>query len=186
MRAALDMSWFDNRDDLGNFERFRTLSDDIKANWLAYCMATSLKASLSTKGNFHNPFHTMLGQIMEIDVATHWRPSAAEYFSKLRKPVILETIGNLGDPTLVSRYSNSKKGELAEAAEKIFSGEAFIDPEIKAKALAWVPEELGFAANDQDEVSVTTEAEDANLTEDDLQNAADELSEEQTAELVKA
>lgn len=183
MRDALDVSWFNSRDEVGNFERFRTLDDDIKASWLSYCMATSLKASLATKGNFQNRFHSMLGQIMEIDTAAHWRPTAAGYFSKLRKPVILETIGKLGDPTLVSRYSNSKKGDLADAAEKIFSGDALIDADIKQTALQWVPDELRFA--DDSETPEKDEAVEEHEAEEALE-AADENSSEAELEAVAA
>lgn len=186
IRRALDISWFDNRDDLGNFERFRALNDDIKASWLAYCMATSLKASLATKGNFHNPFHTMLGQIMEIDMAAHWRPSAADYFSKLRKPAILETIGRLGDPTLVSRYSNSKKGDLAEAAEKIFAGEAFVDPEIKTKALAWIPEDIGFDDTPEPAIEAAADADETSVEAANDDQTANKVDENNTSELVTA
>ncbi|HMS21770.1 ParB/RepB/Spo0J family partition protein [uncultured Sphingorhabdus sp.] len=153
IRESLDVSWFDHSDTNGNFQRFRELSDDVKAAWLAYSMARSLKATSATKNNFHNPFHTMLGAIMEIDTATHWRPTADNYFGKLKKSAILERIGELGDPSLVARYSSSKKGEIADAAEKIYSGNAIIDPEIKAKALAWVPEELRFKTEDVEEVA---------------------------------
>lgn len=153
LRETLDVNWFDYSDTNGNFQRFRELADDVKASWLAYCMAKSLKATLATKNNFHSPFHTMLGEIMEIDTAAHWRPTADNYFGKLKKSAILERIGELGDPTLVARYSSSKKGEIADAAEKIYSGTAMIDPEIKAKALVWVPDELRFKTEDVDEAA---------------------------------
>lgn len=73
-------------------------------------------------GNRGNVFHDHLGQLTGIDMAAWWRPTAANYFDRVSKAVILEALTDVGGPTLASRFSASKKGDLAASAERIFAG----------------------------------------------------------------
>ncbi|GBH33135.1 hypothetical protein [Sphingobium xenophagum] len=83
---------------------------------------------------------------MGIDVAAWWRPTALTYFDKLTKPGILALFEEIGGLELRMRYSGSKKHDLAASAERLFGGDVIIEPEIQERALAWLPEEMRFAA----------------------------------------
>ena len=99
----------------------------------------TLEASLNVSGNRGNIFHDYLGQITGIDMAAWWRPTAANYFDRVSKAVILEALTDVGGPTLASRFLASKKGELAASAERIFAGNFITEVEVKDRALAWLP-----------------------------------------------
>jgi ParB family chromosome partitioning protein len=45
---------------------------------------------------------------------------------------------------LALRYGTAKKSELATAAARLCAGDTIIEPETKAKALAWVPDVMRF------------------------------------------
>jgi ParB family transcriptional regulator, chromosome partitioning protein len=152
MLEELDTSWFKENDYIKSFASFRDIAEENKVQWLAYTMSCGLKASLHSEADFQNPFQDYLGTICEIDTAQHWRPTKDNYFGSVRRDTILEIISSLGDPTLAPRYAAAKKAELAEAAEKIFSGKALIEPDTKQNAIKWVPKELRFS--DQAEAPV--------------------------------
>lgn len=74
-------------------------------------------------------------------------PPAVNYFDRVPKARILEALDAVGGQDLVSRYSGSKKSELAVAAERIFSGNFIAEAGSKERALAWVPDLMKFAAH---------------------------------------
>jgi hypothetical protein len=78
-------------------------------------------------------------------MAAWWRPTAANYFDRVSKAVILEALTDVGGPTLASRFLASKKGELAASAERIFAGNFITEVEVKDRALAWLPAAMRFA-----------------------------------------
>ena len=39
---------------------------------------------------------------------------------------------------------NSKKGDIASSAERLFAGDAIVEPETKNAALRWVPDHMRF------------------------------------------
>jgi len=47
---------------------------------------------------------------------------------------------------MAASYMASKKGDLAQSCEKLFAGETIVAPEVKAAALAWVPDAIRFGA----------------------------------------
>lgn len=143
-REALDASWCGIADDVERFDAFRALPDDAKAAWAAQVTAASLEAKA---GYSHAlcPLHRRLGELLEVDVASWWRPTAANYFDRVPKATTLIAFGEVGGPVLASRYAASKKGEVAAAAEKLFAGEAITEAETQAAALAWLPDAMRFS-----------------------------------------
>jgi ParB family chromosome partitioning protein len=65
------------------------------------------------------------------------------FFDRIKKAQILSILGQF-DPEIALRYAAAKKSELATAAARLCSGDTIIEPEIKAKALAWVPDAMRF------------------------------------------
>jgi ParB family chromosome partitioning protein len=147
IRKNLDTSWSDHETVAARFDAFRTLDDDCRANWLAVCMASSIEASLGGQGiGRHNAFHDHLGQLLEIDVASWWRPSAGGYFARVRKAGMQRTLEAIGGPVLAARYASAKSAEMADACEKLCDGSAITEPEIRDAGLAWVPTAMRFDA----------------------------------------
>lgn len=141
-RASLPNDWASDEDSFSSFLAFRSLDDGVKAGWLAYAVSQSLKASLAC-GTHACTFQSRLGAEIGIDMAQHWRPGAENFFDRIKKAQILTILGGF-DPEIALRYAAAKKTELATAAARLCSGDTIIEPEIKAKALAWVPDVMRF------------------------------------------
>lgn len=141
-RASLPNDWASEEDSFASFLAFRSLDDGEKAGWLAYAVSQSLKASLAS-GTHASTFQSRLGSEIGIDMARHWRPGAENFFDRIKKAQILSILGQF-DPEIALRYAAAKKSELATAAARLCSGDTIIEPEIKAKALAWVPDAMRF------------------------------------------
>lgn len=141
-RASLPNDWASEEDSFASFLAFRSLDDGVKAGWLAYAVSQSLKASLA-RGTHASTFQSRLGAEIGIDMAQHWRPGAENFFDRIKKAQILSILGQF-DPEIALRYAAAKKSELATAAARLCSGDTIIEPEIKAKALAWVPDVMRF------------------------------------------
>lgn len=145
---TLDQSWTTHPDLAARFTAFCALGDDQRGAWAGWVTAHSLEATLrdEQRGQFHNH----LGQLLGIDTAAWWRPTADNFFGRVKKTAILNVLDQIGGPELRSRYATAKKTELAVAAEKICAGTAIVEPEIKAAAIAWVPEAMLFAGSCSD------------------------------------
>ena len=141
-RASLPNDWASEEDSFASFLAFRSLDDGVKAGWLAYAVSQSLKASLAS-GTHACTFQSRLGAEIGIDMAQHWRPGAENFFDRIKKAQTLSILGDF-DPEIALRYAAAKKTELATAAARLCSGDTIIEPEIKAKALAWVPDAMRF------------------------------------------
>ena len=144
-RAGLDKSWCSGETKAARYAAYRALDDDVRAVWLGTVVARSLEASLNVAGPRACRFHDHLGMLIGIDVAGWWRPTAANYFDRVSKAVILDAFAEVGGPELASRYEQSKKADLAATAERIFSGNFIAEVEVKERALAWLPPAMRFA-----------------------------------------
>lgn len=145
-RSGLDESWRAGADVTARFDLFRALPDDSRAAWLGYVVARSLEASLNMTGERQLPFHDHLGSLIGIDMAQWWRPTAANYFDRVSKQVILDALTDVGGLELSSRFASVKKGDLAMSAERVFAGTYITEVEVREKALVWVPEVMRFAS----------------------------------------
>lgn len=145
LRSGLDESWRAGEDATSRFDLFRALSDDSRAAWLGFVVARSLEASLNMTGERQLPFQDHLGRLIGIDMAQWWRPTAANYFDRVSKQVILDALTDVGGLELSSRFASVKKGDLAMSAERVFAGTYITEVEVREKALSWVPEVMRFA-----------------------------------------
>jgi len=146
LRSGLDESWRAGDDATSRFDLFRALPDDSRAAWLGYVVARSLEASLNMAGERQVPFHDHLGSLIGIDMAQWWRPTAANYFDRVPKQVILDALTDVGGIELSSRFASVKKGDLAMSAERVFAGTYITEVEVRENALAWVPAVMRFAS----------------------------------------
>jgi ParB family chromosome partitioning protein len=140
---GLDGGWTEHESEIDRFERFRALDDDSKANWLAYIVAISLEAKPGIS-NEQIPLHNRLASILEIDVASWWRPTSENFFDRVNKGSILSLLDEVGGPALSGRHASLKKTEISASCQKLFAGDTIVEPEIKEAALAWVPNAMRF------------------------------------------
>ena len=73
---------------------------------------------------------------MGIDVAAWWRPTAANYFGRVKKSVVLDAMTTIGGPELAGRYASAKKADLAEAADKLCGGKTIVEAHVRVAAMA--------------------------------------------------
>ena len=55
---------------------------------------------------------------------------------------MLAALTAIGGNDLKNRYAAAKKGDLAEAAEKLCAGTSIVEAEVRAAAVAWVPDAM--------------------------------------------
>ena len=156
LRSGLDESWRSGEDASSRFKMFRALADESRAAWLGFVVARTLEASLNMAGERQITFQDHLGSTIGIDMAQWWRPTAANYFDRVSKQVILDALTDVGGLELSSRFASVKKGDLAMSAERVFAGTYITEVEVRERALAWVPEVMRFA--DQPEIPADNDA----------------------------
>ena len=167
LRGGLDESWRAGDDIVARFKAFRSLDEEARASWLGFVVARTFEASLNMAGDRAIALHDHLGLDIGIEIACWWRPTAANYFDRVSKSVILEALSEVGGSDLVARFAASKKGELAESAERVFSGNFITDAAVREAALGWVPEVMRFAApvSDADDQAVDDDGADQNTSD---------------------
>jgi ParB family chromosome partitioning protein len=165
VREGLDASWTSSNDKVARFEAFRILDDETKSAWLAWVVASAFEAKDSYTVH-QNPLQNRLATILEVDVATWWRPTSENFFDRVSKGALLSLLDEVGGPALSGRHASQKKTEISASCEKLFAGEAVIEAEIKEAALAWVPSAMGF--NDVATIAALDEGEPGAEGDDDL------------------
>ncbi|TVV76963.1 ParB/RepB/Spo0J family partition protein [Sphingomonas solaris] len=141
---GLDATWQESGDKVARFEAFRILDDEVKAAWLAWVVATSLQAKEVYGSHRQNPLQNRLASILEVDVASWWRPTSENFFDRVSKGALLSLLDEVGGPALSGRHASSKKTEISASCQKLFAGEAMVEVEVRQAALAWVPTAMRF------------------------------------------
>ena len=121
-------------------------------------------------------FHDHLASLIGIDMAQWWRPTAANYFDRVSKQVILAALAEVGGPELSSRFASVRKAELATSAERVFAGTYISEADVRDRALAWLPDVMRFgepsaAEGEADEAPVDE-------TDADVESAGEEPPDE--------
>ena len=65
----------------------------------------------------------------------------------------MSLLHDVGGPALSARHASLKKTEISESCQKLFAGESIVEPEVKAAALAWVPNAMRFLDAQPDSAS---------------------------------
>ena len=141
---GLDTSWGVPGGKVERFEAFRALGDEAKSAWLAWIVATSLEAKENYSSHTQNPLQNRLATILEVDVASWWRPSSENFFDRVSKGSLISLLHEVGGPALSSRHATEKKPEVSASCQKLFAGEAIVEPAIKEAALQWLPSAMRF------------------------------------------
>ncbi len=157
----LDRSWAAHNQVEARFDAFRALDPEQRAAWLGHAVAASLEASVGGAGASACRFHDHLGHLLGIDVTAWWRPTAANFFDKVTKPVMFEALDQIEGPALAARYSAAKKADLAATCERICAGDFIGEVGTKEVARAWLPAAMRFASPTGDCDGSTATATDA-------------------------
>lgn len=143
LRESLSADWRKGTT-VERFDKFMQLTDEDRITLLAAAVARS-----ATAGSVVTPLQAHLAAILEIDVASQWRPTEENYWSQVPAARIHDAFDQIGGNELRNRYAGVKKGELAQAAETIFTGQSVsLEPALRETASTWVPEAMTFDAAD--------------------------------------
>jgi ParB family chromosome partitioning protein len=148
---ALDRSWTEGATHAERFDAFRALPEASRMALLGHAVARTLQASAGIAGDRACAFHDHLGRLLGIDVPAWWRPTGANYFDRVPKSLALAALVEVGGPALAGPYAKAKKADLAQACERVFSGEAIAEVAVRQAALAWVPQAMRFAPAEPDD-----------------------------------
>jgi len=181
LKSGLDESWRAGEDASARFDRFRLLSEEARAAWLGFVVARTLEASLNMAGERQIAFHDHLGGLIGIDTAQWWRPTAANYFDRVSKQVILDALADVGGTELSSRFASVKKADLAASAERVFAGTYIIEAEVREQALAWAPEVMRFASSSPSESEEEASPDNAEVASDTSSGGEHEVPRELAA-----
>ena len=162
-RSGLSFDWLEIDDDGESFAAMRALSQAEKQALFAACVARTVKGQLAFEPLARPELEVTVARL-DIDFASHVRPTADMLWSRINKGRILDIARSVLSPAWASARSKNKKPDLAKAMEQAFAAG---DPPLglhaddHAAALAWVPP--GFAAFDTGRVE--DEPEDAAAAE---------------------
>ena len=162
-RSGLSFDWLEIEDDGESFAALRELSQGEKQALFAACVARTVKGQLAFEPLARPELEVTVARL-DIDFASHVRPTADLLWSRINKGRILDIARSVLSPAWASDRSKNKKPDLAKAMEEAFAAG---DPPLglhaddHAAALAWVPP--GFAAFDTGRVE--DEADDAATAE---------------------
>ena len=146
-RQKLDKSWAGLPTMTARFDAFRALDDEARGAWVAFSIARTLEPTLNVaEGYRSNGFHDHLGRLLDIQVENWWRPTAENFFGRVKKGVMLEALEEIGGPILRGRYKDAKKGDLAATCSSLCNGQGIVEAEIREKACRWLPEAMRFDA----------------------------------------
>jgi ParB family transcriptional regulator, chromosome partitioning protein len=168
-RAALDTSWRSGSTVGERFKAFCELPEEVRTDWFAQMVAHTLDSSLHVPNGMRAiAFHDTLAQLLDIDLASQWRPTAETYFNRVSRTQLIDILTEIGGAQMSARFGSAKKAEIAKALEALCAGQSIVDADIRAKALAWVPVEMRFDA-------VETASEHLSDDNDDPSDIGDEL-----------
>ena len=162
-RSGLSFDWLEIEDDGESFAALRALSQAEKQALFAACVARTVKGQLAFEPLARPELEVTVARL-DIDFASHVRPTADMLWSRINKGRILDIARSVLSPAWASARSKNKKPGLAKAMEEAFAAghsPLGLSADDHAAALAWVPP--GFAAFDTGRVE--DEPEDAAAAE---------------------
>ena len=147
-RSGLTLDWLEIEDDGESFAALRALPVSDKKVLFAACVVRTVKPQLAFEPQARPEFEATVARL-DIDFASHVRPTAAMLWSRIAKARILDIARMVIGISWASARSKTKKAALANAMETAFAaGETPVglSAGMHAAALAWTPP--GFAAFD--------------------------------------
>ncbi|WP_176594161.1 hypothetical protein [Sphingobium sp. EM0848] len=81
--AGIDRSWTEHAHERDHYDAFCALAEEVRAAWFGWSIARTMQAIPA--GRTGSRFVAHLGQKLEIDVASWWRPTVTNYFDRMSK-----------------------------------------------------------------------------------------------------
>ncbi|MCO8611359.1 ParB/RepB/Spo0J family partition protein [Burkholderia multivorans] len=126
------------------FSALLAKSQDELVRLLAVCVASTV--DVVTPRATAQQLGAELAQVVGLDMAAWWKPTAEGYFQHVPKAAILEAVGEYA-PAHVTRLAKLKKGDIASEAERLADG------------IGWMPAIFRTESPQQAEQDAATEAE---------------------------
>ena len=140
-RASLPLAWMREEDDGAAFGKLCALSEFEKRRLFASCVARTVNGQLAFEPKARPELEAVIARL-EIGFAASFRPTAAMFWSRIRKDRILEIARATLGPAWAQARAKRKKTQLAAAMDEAFAAgpaPAGISAEAHAAALAWTP-----------------------------------------------
>ena len=164
--SHLPLEWMEVGEDAACFAALRALPRAAKETLFAAAVARTVKGQLAFE---HRPRPELEATVarLDIDFASQVRPTAALFFSRIKKSSILDIARTVIGDAWVEKHKRDKKSDLAVFAEQAFRDPSS-DPDVPAQAYeairSWsLP---GFAAFDADAIGAAPSGEDASAAGD--------------------
>lgn len=157
LKANLRLEWMT----LPKAEQFAAmceLSAEEKQALFAFTASHGVQQQLATDSD-PIPGIEAAGARMNIAVEDYWRPTAANYFGRVKKDVLLDTARETIDAQWAHDHSGGKKAEFAKTMEVAFGADARqrigLDADAAERTAAWLP--AGMAFRGVDEAALATD-----------------------------
>jgi ParB family chromosome partitioning protein len=151
-RKALDLDWLKPPPAEG-FLALSALPAAAKQRLFAWCIASCLKPQLATEDRADPVVESAVGRLA-IPFADYWRPTAANYWGRVKKAHGLAIAKAILGPRWARDHADAKKPILAAALEKAFdpaANTASIGLDRAARdAAAWLPPGMACAEDPGD------------------------------------
>ena len=139
-KEGLPLDFLGIKDAGESFAALCALPDEHKQALFAYCVSTMLVRQST-------PVIEAIGSRLGVDVAAFWRPTAENYWGRVKKDVCLDAARDTVGAEWANNRKDQKKAVLAQSMETLFAdGKGVsIAPEGIRAAKAWLPEGMAFA-----------------------------------------
>jgi len=147
-RQALDLDWLKLPPAEG-FQALSALPIEAKQRLFAWCIASCLKPQLAIEDRADPVVESAVGRLA-IPFADFWRPTAANYWGRVKKAHGLAIAKAILGPRWARDHADAKKPILAAALEKAFDPAADtapigLDRAARDGAAAWLPPGMAYA-----------------------------------------
>jgi len=173
-REGLDLSFLDAAlTDGEKFRAFRAMDEEMKARILAVCVAGLVEPTLASQNPDREPFMDAVAAEAVPDIRAVWRPTAANYWSRVSRGHMLALLNSFGLVAEAEEQRNVKKATLAAYMETLFAQPfATLTEEQREAVESWTPPGMDSLADDrEDEDDATNDEEGSDTRESDNEDA---------------
>ena len=169
-RTALELSFLDDGlSDGARFRAFRDLDVAAKAAILAVAVAASVEPARAGRDPARESFGDALAAEAVPDPRAVWRPTAANYWSRVSRAHMLGLLKRLRLEAEAEDQASARKSTLADFMEKLFAAPfATLSPAQRAAVEAWAPAVMG-PATPVLEVAIDGDAPSGDASRDDAE-----------------
>ncbi|RWF05817.1 MAG: ParB/RepB/Spo0J family partition protein [Mesorhizobium sp.] len=133
-----------------DFQAMCALPDNDKQALFAWCVAHGVIPQLATDTCAH-PVIEVIGQRMAVDTAACWRPTAENYWSRVKKDHAIKVARELIDDRWADDKAKDKKPIIAASMEQAFSEDpraaAGLTAQTAQKTSTWLPDGMAFTGS---------------------------------------